>query len=59
MFNVSSGALIESFTSPKLQSNGEFGYSTSLAGDKLLVGAASENSGGKTIAGNAYVFAIV
>ena len=56
VFNAISGALIQTLTSPNAQAYGYFGYSVSLSGTLVAVGAYGETAGGYTEAGNAYVF---
>lgn len=55
-FNSTTGALIETFKSPKAQSSGAFGYSVAVSGKTIVVGAPGENSSKLIAAGNAYTF---
>lgn len=54
-FNAKTGALISTLTSPEV-SAGEFGYSVSVSGTTVAVGAPSESAKAKFSAGHAYTF---
>lgn len=56
VFNATTGTLIQALTSPDPQHNGNFGYSVSISGNAVTVGAPGETSGGQSSAGNAYIF---
>ena len=56
VFNATSGRLIETLTSPNVQDTGGFGYSVSMSGKLVAVGAYYETADGYTGAGHAYVF---
>jgi hypothetical protein len=56
VFNATTGALINTLTSPNAQTDGYFGESVAISGDTAVVGAYGEAAGGYSVAGNAYVF---
>jgi FG-GAP repeat len=56
VFNASTGALIESFSSPNAQPFGDFGTSVSVSGQVVVVGAYGETADGDGAAGHAYTF---
>lgn len=56
VFNVGTGALLYSLTSPNAQAYGNFGGSIAISGTTLIVGARFEEAGGQGEAGSAYVF---
>ena len=56
VFNATSGALIETLTSPNAQSYGEFGSSVSISGTLVTRGAPNEIADGYYHAGHAYIF---
>ncbi len=56
VFNATSGRLIETLTSPNVQDTGGFGYSVSMSGKLVAVGAYYETADGYAGAGHAYVF---
>ena len=55
IFNTS-GTLTATLTSPNPHFFGDFGFSTSISGNTVVVGARLETAGGLSQAGNAYVF---
>lgn len=55
-FNVKTGKLIYTFTSPNAQSEGYFGWSIALNSMTIVVGALSETASGFQQAGHAYSF---
>jgi hypothetical protein len=56
VFNATDGSLITTLTSPNAQSNGEFGFSVSISGTTVVVGAPDETANALAVAGHAYVF---
>lgn len=56
MFNATTGDLLQTLISPNYQDGGQFGWSVSLSGSLLAVGAYGETSHGYSEAGNAYTF---
>ena len=56
VFNATTGTLVRTVTSPSPVANGEFGYSVSMSGSSLLVGAPFENASGVSGSGRAYLF---
>jgi hypothetical protein len=55
-FNAKTGSLTGTFTSPKAQSGGRFGYSVAVSGKIVVVGASYETAKGQSEAGHAYIF---
>jgi hypothetical protein len=59
IFNVRTGGLLATLTSPNPQTNGNFGCSVSvIVGDHVVVGASGETVNGQGLAGNAYLYKI-
>jgi hypothetical protein len=58
VFLASTGALVETLTSPNSQSSGAFGDAVAMSGSHAVIGADEETSRGSSAAGNAYVFAV-
>jgi hypothetical protein len=59
IFNVRTGGLLATLTSPNPQTNGNFGCSASvIVGDHVVVGAYGETVNGQGWAGNAYLYKI-
>jgi hypothetical protein len=56
VFNATSGALMETLTSPNVQEYGWFGESVAISGNTAVVGAIHETAGGYSDAGHVYVF---
>jgi hypothetical protein len=56
VFNATDGFLITTLTSPNAQFGGQFGYSVSISGTTVVVGAPTETANALTFAGHAYVF---
>ena len=56
VFNATSGALITTLTSPNAKHDGFFGFSVSMSGKLVTVGAPGESADGYDYAGHAYVF---
>jgi hypothetical protein len=54
-FNLLTGALEKTVTSPNAQSEGEFGFSVALSGGVFVGGALLETAGGHPSAGHAYI----
>src|SRR3989344_89745 len=54
LYNASTGALLRTFNNPTPAASDLFGYSVSISGDKVLIGAAWEDTGA-TDAGSAYL----
>lgn len=59
VFNANTGKLIQTLTSPNAQSYGWFGYSVSMSGKLVTVGAQEETADGYAGAGHAYIFNVV
>jgi hypothetical protein len=57
LFNTS-GTLLRTYDSPNAEPNGYFGWSVSLDGDNVLIGAYKEDGGGVSGSGRAYVYSI-
>jgi WD40 repeat protein len=55
IFNVATGALLNTLTSPNATDGGEFGRALSMSGDNVMVGAPFESSTTVHDSGNAYV----
>jgi hypothetical protein len=55
LFNASSGALLQTFTSPEGEVGGAFGNSVALSGNFAVVGAPSEGQSGYLFSGDAYL----
>jgi FG-GAP repeat len=55
-FNMTSGALLRTLSSPNAQMYGWFGFSVAISGELLVVGAPHENVNDYSQAGDAYVF---
>jgi WD40 repeat protein len=55
LFDITSGNLLRKFTKPVLGEGDDFGWSVAALGDKVIVGAITDNTDG-TIAGAAYLF---
>jgi FG-GAP repeat len=55
-FNAETGMLINTFTSPNMQNNGQFGFSVSASANEIMVGAPWETGSRYFAAGNAYTF---
>ena len=55
-FNATTGAMINTLTSPNLQYEGLFGVSVAVSGSIVVVGAPAESASGHVYAGNAYTF---
>ncbi len=55
-FDVKTGALISTLTSPNAQSGGYFGGQVAISGRMVVVGATTESASGHSDAGNAYTF---
>ena len=58
IFNASTGALVQTLSSPNAQFEGSFGISVAVSGNTVAVGAAGEAEGTIDGAGNAYVTSI-
>jgi outer membrane protein assembly factor BamB len=56
IFNIDTGALIRTLTSPNAQTNGGFGEAVAAIGNIVVVGAPFEAADGYAAAGNAYVY---
>lgn len=56
IFDVETGSLVQSLTSPNAQDSGGFGGAVAISGNLAIVGAYNENVGGHDGAGRAYVF---
>jgi hypothetical protein len=56
VYDAKTGALDRTLTDPNVQANGHFGYSVSIYGQTVVVGAPYETSGGYAEAGNVYVY---
>jgi hypothetical protein len=56
VFNASTGAVLQTLTSPNAREVGLFGFSVAVDGATALVGAIGENASGTVGAGHAYVF---
>jgi len=56
VFKATTGALVSTLTSPNPQTDGQFGFSVTISGAKVVVGAWLENASGLSQAGHAYVF---
>ena len=56
VFDATTGSLITTLTSPNAQMNGEFGFSVSISGTTVVVGATFETANAQSFAGHAYVF---
>ena len=56
VFNASTGALIATLNNPAPASSDLFGYDVAVDGTRAVVGAYSDDPGGVTNAGSAYVF---
>jgi hypothetical protein len=56
VFNIDTGALIRTLTSPNAQTNGGFGEAVAAIGNIVVVGAPFEAADGYAAAGNAYVY---
>ena len=56
VFNANTGKLIQTLTSPSAQHHGWFGWSVSISGKLVAVGAIGEKVDGNIFAGHAYVF---
>jgi hypothetical protein len=56
VFDATDGSLITTFTSSTPETNGNFGYSVSISGTTVVVGAPTETANALSIAGHAYVF---
>jgi outer membrane protein assembly factor BamB len=56
VFNISSGNLITTLTTPNPRFNGIFGYSVAIDNQRIVVGAPDENTPTTSFAGNAYIF---
>jgi len=55
-FNVTTGDLISTLSSPNAQSSGEFGWSVAISGNIAVVGAITESASGYSDAGHVYTF---
>ena len=55
-FSATSGSSIDHFSSPNVQSNGEFGFAVAIHDSTFVVGAYVENTPTTAQAGNAYIF---
>jgi hypothetical protein len=58
LFNVTTGALISTLTSPKAQKGGDFGTSVAISGKTVVVGAPNENASGHVYGGHVYTFSV-
>lgn len=56
VFNAETGALLAQLNNPNPSANDNFGYSVSVYGHQVLVGAYQDTSGGVPGAGAAYIF---
>lgn len=56
LFDATTGALLQTFSNPTPTVSGNFGYSVSISGDKVLVGAFGDNTGSVFQSGVAYLF---
>ena len=56
VFDAESGVQISTLTSPNTQDHGLFGYSLSMIGKRVVVGAPFEEADGQQYAGHAYIF---
>ncbi len=56
IFDASTGNVARTLFSPNLVSSGQFGYSVTISGSYVLVGAPGETSGTNTSAGHVYAF---
>jgi hypothetical protein len=56
VFDATDGSLITTLTSPTPQNSGDFGWSVSISGTTVAVGATSETANALSLAGHAYVF---
>lgn len=56
VFSAKNYSLLRELVSPNAQTSGSFGWSVSLAGTLVMVGAPQESVGGMQGAGDAYVF---
>ena len=55
LFDAVTGNLTQTFDNPSPATNGAFGFSVSVSGDRVLVGARTDNTTG-TYSGRAYLF---
>ncbi|MBU2613391.1 thrombospondin type 3 repeat-containing protein [Patescibacteria group bacterium] len=55
LFDATTGALLHTFNNPTPNHSDVFGISVSISGDKVLIGAQGDNTGGNH-AGSAYLF---
>ncbi|TBR07224.1 MAG: hypothetical protein EPO62_08815, partial [Candidatus Nitrosotenuis sp.] len=55
LFDATTGALLRTFNNPTPASNDYFGYSVSISGNSILIGAYQDDAGA-TDAGSAYLF---
>jgi len=58
VFNMTTGALVHTLTSPNAQTDGAFGLSVALDGARVVVGAPDEKAAGYPQSGHAYLFKI-
>ncbi len=56
VFNAKNGVLLLTLVSPNAQTDGDFGSSIAVSGDRIVVGATGETVSGDAGAGRAYVF---
>ena len=56
VYNVATGKLIQTLTSPNAQSDGYFGLSVANSGKLVVVGAPYETANGYSQAGHAYIY---
>ena len=56
VYNIATGKLIKTLTSPNSQEGGYFGSSVSITGKLVIIGAPDESVGELYYAGNAYIF---
>lgn len=59
VYNSTSGALLESLTSPSPQKLGNFGWFVAGSGDLAIIGAPGESSSGVANAGQVYIFNVM
>ncbi|MFH1973798.1 MAG: thrombospondin type 3 repeat-containing protein [Patescibacteria group bacterium] len=55
LYDATTGALLQTFNNPTPAAADKFGYSVSISGDKVLIGAISDDTGA-TDAGSAYLY---